>query len=251
MVARWRAPMSRVLIVLPTYNEALNLPLLIPRILAALADADVLVVDDGSPDGTAAVADGIAERSASRVSVMRRARKSGRGGAVLAGFRGGMADARYTHFSEMDADLSHQPEELPQMLARATAGADLVVGSRYVPGAPPVEGWSAARRIWSRSSNRLIRAVLRLPMTDFTNGFRLYSRRAVQRLAEQDLRETGFVARSEWAFVLHHAGLPIAEVPSRFINRRLGRSNMSLSEALGAARALVRLSRNPAGRRKR
>ena len=240
MVARWRAPMSRVLIVLPTYNEALNLPLLIPRILAALADADVLVVDDGSPDGTAAVADGIAERSASRVSVMRRARKSGRGGAVLAGFRGGMADARYTHFSEMDADLSHQPEELPQMLARATAGADLVVGSRYVPGAPPVEGWSAARRIWSRSSNRLIRAVLRLPMTDFTNGFRLYTRRAVQR-----------VALSEWAFVLHHAGLPIAEVPSRFINRRLGRSNMSLSEALGAARALVRLSRNPAGRRKR
>ena len=243
--------MTRVLVVLPTYNEALNLPLLIPRILAALDDADVLVVDDGSPDGTAAVADGLADRSAGRVSVIRRARKSGRGGAVLAGFSQGLADARYTHFSEMDADLSHQPEELPQMLVRAIGGADLVVGSRYVPGAPPVEGWSAARRVWSRASNLLIQSVLRLPMTDFTNGFRVYSRRAVERLAGQDLRETGFVALSEWAFVLHHAGMPIAEVPSRFINRRLGTSNMSLAEAIGAARALLRLSRNRAGRRKR
>lgn len=243
--------MSRVLVVLPTYNEALNLPLLIPRVLlAALEDADVLVVDDGSPDGTAAVAEGIAERSAGRVSVMRRTRKRGRGSAVLAGFKAGLADPRYAHFCEMDADLSHQPEELPQMLARALAGADLVVGSRYVPGAPAVEGWSAARRVWSRSSNLLIKFVLRLPMTDFTNGFRVYSRRAVQRLAEQELRETGFVALSEWAFVLHHAGMPIAEVPSRFINRRLGRSNMSLAEAMGAARALLRLRRKRAGRRK-
>lgn len=243
--------MSRVLVVLPTFNEAVNLPLLIPRILAAVDNADVLVVDDGSPDGTAAVADGLADRSAGRVSVMRRARKSGRGGAVLAGFRQGLADPRYTLFSEMDADLSHQPEELPQMLVRAIGGADLVVGSRYVPGAPAVEGWSAARRVWSRASNLLIKSVLRLPMTDFTNGFRVYSRRAVQRLADEELRETGFVALSEWAFVLHHTGLPIAEVPSRFINRRLGRSNMSVAEAIGAARALLRLSRNRARRRKR
>lgn len=243
--------MTRVLVVLPTYNEALNLPLLIPRILAALDDADVLVVDDGSPDGTAAVAGEIAARSAARVAVLRRTRKSGRGSAVLAGFQYALADPRYTHLGEMDADLSHQPEEIPRMLTRSVAGADLVVGSRYVADAPPVEGWSTARRIWSRSSNRLIKLVLRLPMTDYTNGFRLYSRRAVQRLGEQELRETGFVALSEWAFHLHHAGMPIAEVPSRFINRRLGRSNMSLSEALGAARALVRLSRNRARRGKR
>jgi Glycosyl transferase family 2. len=149
----------------------------------------------------------------------------------------------------MDADLSHQPEEIGHMLTRAIAGADLVIGSRYVPGAPQIEGWSTRRRVWSRASNRLIKSVLRLPMSDFTNGFRVYSRQAVQRLVAEDLRETGFVTLSEWAFILHRAGMPIAEVPSRFINRRLGKSNMSAAEAIGAARALVRLSRNHAGRR--
>jgi dolichol-phosphate mannosyltransferase len=241
--------MTRLLVVLPTYNEALNLPLLVPRILAAVPDADVLVVDDGSPDGTAAVAERLAEQARERVSVLLRTRKSGRGSAVLAGFRRGLADKRYTFFCEMDADLSHQPEEILPMLFRATAGADLVIGSRYVPGAPRIEGWSARRRAWSHASNRLMKFVLRLPMTDYTNGFRVYSRNAVQRLAVEDLRETGFVSLSEWAFVLHRAGMPIAETPSRFINRRLGRSNMSAAEAIGAARALVRLSRNRAGRR--
>lgn len=241
--------MTRVLVVLPTYNEALNLPLLVPRILAAVADADVLVVDDGSPDGTAAVAESLAEQAEERVSVLLRTRKSGRGSAVLAGFRHGLTDLRYAFFCEMDADLSHQPEEIVAMLIRATSGADLVIGSRYVHGAPRIEGWSARRRAWSRASNRLMKFVLRLPITDFTNGFRVYSRDAVQRLAAEDLRETGFVSLSEWAFILHRAGMPIAESPSRFINRRLGKSNMSAAEALGAARALVRLSRSHRGRR--
>lgn len=241
--------MTRLLVVLPTFNEALNLPLLIPQILAAVTDADVLVVDDGSPDGTAAIVDGLAKKSEGRVSVMRRTRKSGRGSAVLAGFQQGLADPRYTLFCEMDADLSHQPEEIPEMLACANGGADLVIGSRYVPGAPQIDGWSSRRRVWSRMSNRLIKAVLRLPMTDFTNGFRVYSRRAVEHLVTEDLRETGFVTLSEWAFILHRAGMPIKETPSRFINRRLGKSNMSVAEAIGAARALVRLSRNHAGRR--
>jgi dolichol-phosphate mannosyltransferase len=239
--------MTRVLVVLPTFNEALNLPLLIPEILAAVADADVLVVDDGSPDGTAAIADGLAGRSDGRVSVLRRTHKSGRGSAVLAGFEHGLADSRYTHFCEMDADLSHQPDEIADMLACAIAGADLVIGSRYMAGAPQIEGWSTPRRIWSRASNELIKAVLRLPMTDFTNGLRVYSRRAVEHLAVENLRETGFVALSEWAFFLHREGMPIAENPSRFVNRRLGKSNMSTAEAIGAARALVRLSRNRPG----
>jgi dolichol-phosphate mannosyltransferase len=240
---------TRVLVVLPTYNEALNLPLLIPRILAAVENADVLVVDDGSPDGTAAVAERLAGQGEARVAVLRRERKSGRGSAILAGFRHGLADPRYTHYCEMDADLSHQPEELEQML-RAVAGADLVIGSRYLPGAPQVEGWSSLRMVWSRASNRLIKFVLRLPMTDFTNGFRVYSRDAVLRLTGEDLRETGFVALSEWAFILHRAGMPITEVPSRFINRRMGQSKMSMAEAIGAARALVRLKRSHDTRRK-
>jgi len=239
---------SELLVVLPTYNESLNLPLLVPRILAAAPQADVLVVDDGSPDGTAAVARDLA-RSDSRISVLERTRKSGRGNAVMAGFSRGLGDARYHHFVEMDADLSHQPEELPAMLEKADGGADLVVGSRYLAGAPPIEGGSARRRIWSRTSNRLIKMALRVPMTDFTNGFRLYSRRAVEHLQGQELRETGFISLSEWAFLLYRAQMRIAEVPSKFINRRLGESNMSASEAVGAARGLVRLRRSYSGRR--
>jgi len=239
---------SDLLVVLPTYNEALNLPLLIPRILAAAPHADVLVVDDGSPDGTAAVARDLAAEQP-RVSVIERERKSGRGNAVMAGFTRGLEQAGHAYFCEMDADLSHQPEEIPAMLERAISGADLVVGSRYVTDAPPIEGWSLRRRIWSRTSNRLIKMVLRVPMTDFTNGFRLYSRRAVEHLRGQELRETGFISLSEWAFLLHRAQMTIAEVPSRFINRRLGQSNMSAAEAMGAARGLVRLRRSYSGRR--
>ena len=239
---------NKCLLVLPTYNEALNLPHLIPRILASVPSVEVLVVDDGSPDGTAALARQMGEQDP-RVSVIERSRKSGRGNAVLAGFAHGLATPAYTHFGEMDADLSHQPEELPAMLARAEAGADLVIGSRYVADSPPIEGWSSRRRVWSRTSNRLIKTVLGLPMTDFTNGFRVYSRRAVEFLAEQELRETGFISLSEWAFLLHRAGMPIAEVPSHFINRRLGESNMSAAEAVGAARGLFRLRRAQPGRR--
>jgi dolichol-phosphate mannosyltransferase len=229
----------RVLVVIPTFNEAENIPLLVPQVLAQGAEVDVLVVDDGSPDGTGQIADDLATTFRPRVSVVHRSSKSGRGGAVMAGFRAALPDARYTRFAEMDADLSHQPEELPALLA-ASSEADMVVGSRYIPGGR-IEGWSSRRRVWSRSSNRIIRTVLGVPMTDFTNGYRVYSRRAVELLAAATLRETGYITLSEWAFAIHRAGLTITEVPTVFINRRFGKSNMTASEAIGAIRALVRM----------
>ena len=228
-----------VLMVLPTYNEALNLPLLIPRILAIRDDVDVLVVDDGSPDGTGPLAEELGRTYAPRVKVLHRATKSGRGGAVMAGFRQALADDRYAWFGEMDADQSHQPEELPTFL-EAIKDADLVVGARDVPGGR-IEGWGLGRRTWSRTSNTIIRRVLGVPLTDFTNGYRVYSRRAVEHLVTAELRETGFISLSEWAFVLHKAGMRMTQVPTLFINRRLGKSNMSVSEAIGALRALVRM----------
>ncbi|HEX2195070.1 MAG TPA: polyprenol monophosphomannose synthase [Candidatus Limnocylindria bacterium] len=231
----------RLLVVIPTYNEALNLPHLVPRIRAVKPDADVLVVDDGSPDGTADVARQLG------VGVLERSSKAGRGGAVMAGLRDGLARGGYDAFLEMDADLSHQPEELPRFLD-AFGGADMVIGSRYLPGAG-IEGWSWRRKVWSRMSNRMIRVVLGVPLTDFTNGYRLYSPRAVEHLAAAPLRETGYISLSEWAYALHAAGLPIVEVPTLFINRRLGTSNMSASEALNALRGLVRMRRRmPAAR---
>jgi dolichol-phosphate mannosyltransferase len=223
--------------VLPTFNEALNLPHLVPRILEVPC-VDVIVVDDGSPDGTGAMADDMVQHFAPRLSVIHRTSKSGRGGAVMAGFREAI-QRDYQWFGEMDADQSHRPEELPSLID-AVGRADMVVGARYVPGGA-IEGWPFRRRIWSRCSNAIIRVALGVPMHDFTNGYRLYSRRAVEVLTGAQLKETGYISLSEWAYTIHRAGLAITEMPTVFINRRLGESNMSASEAVGAIRALLRM----------
>jgi dolichol-phosphate mannosyltransferase len=230
---------DRVIVILPTFNEAQNIPILVPSLLAVGSQIDVLIVDDSSPDGTGQIADDLARKLHSRVSVMHRASKSGRGGAVMAGMRQALTDDRYVWFCEMDADLSHQAEELPAMLD-AAPGVDMVVGSRYIPGGG-IEGWSTGRRVWSRTSNWIIRTVLGMPLTDFTTGYRVYSRRAVEFLTKARLHETGYITLSEWAYTLYKAGMPMREVPSVFVNRRFGKSNMSASEAIGAIRALLRM----------
>ena len=231
--------MTRSLVVIPTYDEALNIEQLVTELLTLDATIDVLVADDASPDGTGALVERVGERHPGRVSVLHRTEKGGRGAAVLAGLKHGLTDERYTRLVEMDADLSHLPEELPALLA-ASEHADLVIGSRYGRGSKIV-GWSRRRKVWSRMSNRLLRTVLRLPTRDYTNGFRVYSRRAAQILATAELREPGYISLSEWAWVLHHAGMPFADVPTTFINRRQGISKMGTGEAAAALRGLLRL----------
>jgi dolichol-phosphate mannosyltransferase len=231
----------RVAIVVPTYNESLNLPLLAPRVFAAQPEAELIIVDDNSPDGTGDVAEGLAREHPGKVHVVHRRAKSGRGGAVLAGLIEAANRPGYEFLCEMDADLSHQPEELARLLAVAD-GADMIVGSRYLPGGR-IEGWSWRRKVWSRLSNRLIKTVLGVPMSDFTNGYRVYSRAAVRHLAGLRLRETGYISLSEWAYALHRRGMIIREVPTTFINRRHGTSNMSASEAINALRGLIRMRR--------
>lgn len=231
--------MSRTLVVIPTYNEALNIDKLVNQLIGLRDDLDVLVVDDASPDGTADLVEAVGERHPGRTAVLRRAGKAGRGAAVLAGLRSGLANERYGRLVEMDADLSHLPSQLPDLLA-ASEEADLVIGSRYATGAR-IEGWSRRRRVWSRLSNLLLRAVLRLPTSDYTNGFRVYSRRAAATLAGADLRERGYISLTEWAWVLHHAGMRFADVPTTFVNRRHGASKMGAGEAISALRALLRL----------
>lgn len=237
-----RAADDRTLMVVPTYNEALNIAEIVERVLRVDPAVDVLVVDDNSPDGTALIVERLAEEHP-RVRLLRRTAKSGRGDAVMAGFRAGLADEQYGHFAEMDADLSHEPEALPDLMA-AAARADIVVGSRYVKGGR-IQGWGAHRRAWSWLSNRIIAVVLRTPIADNTNGFRLYSRAAVETLASATLREKGFIALSEWTFVLARAGYRFTDVPVLFTDRTRGTSNMSAAEAVGALRALVRLRTRP------
>lgn len=231
--------LPRGIMVIPTYNEAENIPRLLPRLLEVTDAVDVLVVDDASPDGTGAIVKGIQLALGRRVQVIHRKAKSGRGGAVMTGFRRALEDPSYQWFGEMDADLSHRPEELNRMLT-ALAEADVIVGARYLPGGR-IEGWSWRRRAWSRMSNSIIRFVLQVPISDYTNGYRLYSRMAAETLARAPLRETGYIALSEWIYELHRAGMVIRDVPTVFINRRYGKSNMSAAEAVGALRALLRL----------
>ena len=230
--------------VVPTFNEALNLPLLAPRLLDAHPQVDLVVVDDASPDGTGEVAESLARDRPGRVRVVHRSTKSGRGGAVLAGLMAAREADIYDLYGEMDADLSHQPEELDRLLGIAD-GADLVVGSRYLPGSR-IEGWPLQRRVMSRLANQLIRLVLGVRLSDHTNGYRLYRARAVELLAAEPLTETGFISLSEWTFAVHRAGMTIREVPITFINRRLGVSNAGLPEVVDALRGLMRIRRRPA-----
>lgn len=234
----------RTLVVIPTFNEALNIETLVTRLLAEGEEIDVLVADDASPDGTGEIADRLAAAHPGRVRALHRQGKGGRGAAVLAGFREGSLDGRHDRFVEMDADLSHLPEELGRLLA-AAENADVVIGSRYRPGGS-ISGWSRKRKVWSHMSNSLIDHVLRLPISDYTNGYRLYDRRAVEALLHADLKERGYISLSEWAWVLHRSGMTFADVPITFINRRHGTSKMSAGEALGALRALVRMRFQPA-----
>lgn len=231
----------RPLVIIPTFNEALNIEQLIGRLLVVEPAVDVLVADDASPDGTGALVERLAHEHPGRVSLLHRDAKGGRGAAVLAGLRRGALDERYDRFVEMDADLSHLPEELPTLL-EASASADVVVGSRYGR-ASRIVGWSRRRKVWSRMANRLINTVLRLPIGDYTNGYRVYSRDAVEHLLAADLRERGYISLSEWACVLHRSGMTFVDVPTTFVNRRLGVSKMSAGEATEALRALLRMRR--------
>ncbi len=228
----------KILVVIPTYNERDNVAALCEDLLARPERPDVLVVDDNSPDGTAAEAQSLAARYAGRMYVLRRAGKGGRGGAVLDGFAWGQARG-YDYFFEMDADFSHRPDEIPRFL-EAAAEADVVVGSRYLP-ASRIVNWPRARRFFSKLANRYARFFLRIPITDYTNGFRAYRREAVAALDAEAVNATGYVVLSEVAYQLYRRGFRFAEVPTEFVNRRRGESNLSPGEIFSAFVGVLRL----------
>lgn len=221
-------------IVIPTYNEAENLEKLVSALLAlGRPGLRVLVVDDNSPDGTGEIADRLCAANPGRVSAIHRPGKGGLGRAYLHGFRTELAgDA--AALGQMDADFSHPPEKWPE-LAAALERAELVVGSRYVPGGSVDRDWPAWRKGLSAFGNLYARSILGLPLRDVTGGFRLYRRELLERMPLQRVRSNGYVFQVEMAYLAHLCGARFAEIPIYFADRRWGVSKMSLRIQLEAA----------------
>ena len=209
--------------VIPTYNEAENLAWIVGRLRAAQPEVDVLVVDDGSPDGTGAIADDLADAD-SRVRVVHRTAKAGLGAAYLHGFRVAL-DAGYDVIGEMDADGSHQPEQLHRLL-EALEDADLVIGSRWVPGGSVVN-WPLNRELLSRGGNLYVRMLLGISVRDATAGFRLFRRTTLEKIDLASVQSTGYVFQTDMVARTLAAGLVVTEVPIEFVERVRGDSKMS------------------------
>ncbi len=225
----------RVLVVIPTYQEAENVVDVLDRVRATVPEADVLVVDDASPDGTADLAEAVG-REREGVEVLRRAAKLGLGPAYRAGFTHGL-ERGYDVIVEMDADLSHDPAELPALLGAVERGADLAIGSRYVAGGS-VPGWPRHRLLLSKAGNRFTAAVLGVPLHDATAGYRAYRAEALRALALDRVTTYGYGFQVEMAYLVLRAGGRVVEVPITFRDRVRGTSKMSLS-IVGEAIRLV------------
>jgi dolichol-phosphate mannosyltransferase len=220
-------------LVLPTYNEAGNLEPIVARSLAELPDdARVLVVDDASPDGTGAIADRLAAANPGRVEVLHRTGKRGLGPAYIAGFRRALS-AGAGLVLEMDADFSHDPADLPRLLA-ATEGADLAIGSRYVAGGR-VEAWSPSRRLLSRGGSAYARRVLGLQVRDLTGGFKCFRREVLEAIDLDAIDSRGYAFQVEMTYRAVRRGFRVVEVPIVFHDRRAGASKMTAAIAAEAA----------------
>jgi dolichol-phosphate mannosyltransferase len=223
----------RVLVVLPTFQEAPNIETVLRQVRAGLPAATVLVVDDSSPDGTADIAASLGEEIGG-IEVLSRPERAGLGSAYRAGFAWGL-ERSYEAFIEMDADLSHDPAALPELLAPLEQGYELVVGSRYIPGGS-IPYWSWHRRLLSRAGNAYASGLLRLNVMDLTSGFRAYAASVLRRIALDQVRADGYGFQIEMVYWATRAGASVTEVPIRFIDRAKGQSKMSMHtvvEALG------------------
>jgi dolichol-phosphate mannosyltransferase len=228
-----------VAVVIPTYNERDNVSPLVEALLRLELNLHIIVVDDNSPDGTGAVADKLA-LGHPQLRVLHRTGKGGRGAAVLVGFRAALSTSADL-FVEMDADLSHDPAELPRLLD-AAADYDLVIASRDVPGGRVVN-WPWRRSLFHHLANLSARLLLGIPVRDYTNGYRVYCRHVLESLDFDGIDSTGYIVLSEMLVQVHRAGFCIGEVPSIFVNRQRGVSNTTPAEIAEAFTGILKLRR--------
>jgi len=225
------ADLGPILVIIPTYNERDNVERIVGRVRAAVPEAHVLVADDNSPDGTGVIADGMADADPS-VHVLHRMGKEGLGAAYLAGFAWGL-ERGYEVLVEMDADGSHKPEQLPALLD-ALRDADLVLGSRYVPGGSVVN-WPKSREVLSRGGNLYTRMALNLPLRDATGGYRAFRASTLRSLDLNGVGSAGYIFQVDLAYRAQRRGLVVKEVPIEFVEREVGDSKMDqkiVTEAL-------------------
>jgi dolichol-phosphate mannosyltransferase len=230
------AELGRVVMVVPTYNEADNLEWIVGRLRQAQPALDVLVVDDGSPDGTGDIADRLSEADP-HIHVIHRTEKAGLGAAYLHGF-GWALDAGYDVIGEMDADGSHQPEELGRLLEALTR-ADLVIGSRWIPGGSVVN-WPLSREALSRGGNFYVRLLLGIKVRDATAGYRVFRRATLEKIDLATVQATGYVFQTEMVTRALQLGLTVTEVPIEFVERVRGDSKMSGAVAAESMRRVTR-----------
>jgi dolichol-phosphate mannosyltransferase len=232
------------LVVVPTFNEAANIAELVRSVRAQLPGADVLIVDDASPDGTAGVVQASFAKD-DQVHLLERHAKLGIGSAYVAGFGWGLARG-YERFFEMDADFSHDPKSLPAFVAALEAGADVVVGSRGVPGGG-VRGWGPLRHALSKGGSLYSRLILGSPVRDMTSGYKAYTRRALELMGPDTLRSNGYAFQVETTYRALRSRLRVVEIPILFVDRRAGQSKMTWREIGEAAIAVWRMRRRAVG----
>ncbi len=238
-----------VTVVVPTYNEVENIEELLVRLHAVVPEAEMMVVDDASPDGTADAAEALSETLGGRVRVLRRATKDGLGAAYRAGFAEALA-AGATICVQMDADLSHDPADLPALLSAVEHGADAAIGSRYVPGGV-ISEWPSVRRWLSRWGNRYAAGMLGLAINDATAGYRAYRAEALERLGYATVTADGYGFQVEMTHRLVRAGGRIVEIPITFRDRTRGESKLSYRIIGEAFRLVMRLAWSDVGARRR
>jgi dolichol-phosphate mannosyltransferase len=231
----------RPIVIIPTYNERENLPIVVGGLLAH-DHLQVMVVDDGSPDGTGDIADRLAAESGGRLQVMHRTGPRGLGRSYIDGMQRALT-MDVTHVCQMDADLSHNPVDVPRLVAAAST-AELAIGSRYVPGGR-IENWPKRRRLLSAFANAYIRAITRVSTHDNTSGFRCWRRDALARMPLDRIVSDGYAFLVELTWEAHRAGFQVAEVPITFVERRIGASKLSGGVILESALLPWRLAARP------
>lgn len=229
---------SNLLIVIPTYNAREGIIENIKKILSSVPLANILIVDDNSPDQTAQIVLSHFKKD-KRIHVVIRKKKDGRGSAVIAGFKEGLLNKKIQYFIEMDADLCHNPKYIKQLTAKCKK-VDIVIASRYLPKSR-IFGWNMKRKLMSFSINTYAKLLLRIPISDYTDGFRCYSRNAVDFICSNKLKSRGYIVLSEVAYICYKKGLTFAEIPIDFYFKEVTKSNLNIREVKEALVTILKL----------